>query len=129
MQPSVPPSADHLLRALAAYHDAVQTKGMTESQVDAVFERAERLVPHANLQDLVFWGERDRDDDEVVEEALYREQLWLSGGDLAVLVREHDLMASALEDATLDYRFRDYAEERLTVVLSAIDLLKSHRAS
>ena len=65
-----------LLSRLASYHRALDEGKTTESELDGILLEAEALVPHANLSDLLFWGERERTDEEAVDEAIKREELW-----------------------------------------------------
>lgn len=89
--------AEELKSAIQRYDQAV-ADGKKEAEIDALFEDAENLVPNARLSDLYFYGERERSHDEVVEEALYREELWERGGDRAVLLHVQAQAQVALDD-------------------------------
>jgi hypothetical protein len=90
--------AEDLKRAIQRYDRAVEDGTLSEAQVDALFNEAENLVPNSRLSDLYFYGERERSHDEVVEEALYREELWKNGGDRAVLLHVQVQARAALDD-------------------------------
>ncbi|MGH6614429.1 hypothetical protein [Sphingomonas sp.] len=108
--------AEDLKSAIQRYDRAVKD-GMKEAQIDTMFEAAENLVPNARLSELYFYGERERSHDEVVEEALYREELWERGGDRAVLLYVQAQAKVTMDDPTASITFKVIAEQ----VLSGID--------
>ena len=103
-----------LLSRLASYHRALDEGKTTESELDGILLEAEALVPHANLSDLLFWGERERTDEEAVDEAIKREELWRTKGEVALLFHIEAQLRSALEDPTLGEPYRSYSETELS---------------
>src|SRR5262249_42911082 len=66
------PSGEKILAALMAYHDGIEG-GMPEGQLDGIIDQLIELTPHSNISDLMHWGEKDRTNEEIVDEALRRE--------------------------------------------------------
>src|SRR3712207_2455984 len=75
-----------LLKSILAYHSYINGDSPSEDESIAMIEELDRLVPHANISDLIFWGEKERTDEEVVEEALFRESVRESSGRLGLLL-------------------------------------------
>jgi len=117
------PAQAEVLAALAAYESSV-AEGKPEAQVDEKLEAIIEMVPHARITDLYFWGERDRTNEEIVEEALLREGLWREGGDLAVLLRIHGQMKQVADDPDASELHRDSAAQGLADILAEIENLK-----
>ncbi len=90
--------AEDLNSAIQRYDQALKDETLSEAQVDAVFEEAEKLVPNARLSELFFYGERERSREETVEEALYREELWERGGERAVLLHVLAQVQAVMDD-------------------------------
>lgn len=44
-----------------------------EDELDQLLDRLVRAVPHANVSDLIYYPEKDRDEERIVDEALRRE--------------------------------------------------------
>ena len=100
---------------------------MPESKVDEVLEQIEDMVPHAHFSDLMFYGERDRSFEELADEAVHRESLWQTGGELAVLVHKHAQMTQALADPATENPYREFAARELLEVETEIRRLKGDR--
>lgn len=48
----------------------------SEGELDQLLDRLVRAVPHANISDLIYYPEKDRDEERIVDEALRREQAY-----------------------------------------------------
>jgi hypothetical protein len=108
-----------LRSCLQGYKEALAGGG-DEAAVDAWIDRAEELVPQANLSDLYFWGERQRTDEEVIDEAVRRQKIWSSGGELALLIHLEAQLSSAAADPALEYVYAHYAKTELVRVREKI---------
>jgi hypothetical protein len=116
----------HALQSgLAAYHRAVADGELAESRLDQMIDDLGAIVPHAGFSDLLFWGERERTDEEVIDEAIRREELWLAKGELSLLVHIETQLRAALEYPDFDEPFRSYAEVELSQVAEKIRALSS----
>lgn len=73
-------------------------RARTDSDTSAALAEVRRLAPHARVSDLVFYSERERSRDEMVEEALRREQIWADGGDFALNAHIEGQLLAALSD-------------------------------
>lgn len=82
--------------------EAIQdlTRARSEADRDAAAERAEALAPHAQISDLVFWGERDRTNEEIADEVILRERIWSEDGEIAMRNHMEARMREALADTT-----------------------------
>ena len=58
----------------------------------------ETFAPHSDLSNIIFYGDKERTPEEIVDEALLREALWKEGGRPAVRARIKQLMLEALEN-------------------------------
>ena len=79
-------TAERLKDALLKYERALDS-GVKESSVNALFNDAAKLVPNAYLSDLYFYPEKERNLDDVVEEAMARQELWKTKGEVALLLK------------------------------------------
>lgn len=102
---------DELKSAIEKYELAVSDESLSESHVDALFDIADKLVPNAQLSDIVHYSERSLD--EIVEEALYREELWERGGDRAVLLHALAQAQAVMADPNASVTERACAERLL----------------
>lgn len=66
-----------------------------ETASEALFE-LEQLVPPAGLGGIIFYEMDGASFDEIATEALYREQLWTTGGRQAVRDRRRSMMEAVL---------------------------------
>jgi hypothetical protein len=114
---------DEILNAFGNYELKVSTGRLSDQQADDEFAKVEQLVPHARLSDLCFWGERERTKEEIVDEALFREDLWRNQGDLAVLVHIHAQMQMTLEDPNARELDIVNASQGITDILAEIEKL------
>lgn len=109
------------LRAyLKAYNDAL-TSGKPEAERDAWIGRLDALVPQANISDLYFWGECERTDEEVVDEAVRRQKIWRSGGELALLLHLEAQLRTAASNPDLRPVYRNYVNGQLPRVQKRIE--------
>ena len=71
--------------------DALRRLRDVKSEVDrdAKIRELRELAPHAYLSDLVYYCERDRTDEEIADEALLRERIWVE--------REEDALRDHIE--------------------------------
>ncbi len=78
---------NRLAAALAEYSRYLaETKKPSQRVADSLFKVAEAIVPDAILNDLYFYGERERSDDEVASEATLRQDIYDRDGEYALLV-------------------------------------------
>lgn len=111
---------DAIKAALAAYEAALAAH-KPEREIDAHFDIIDELVPHGRFTDIYFYPERDRTIDEMIDEALYREELWKQGGEMAILLHIRKLMMDALEDGTAEYSFLHCAKVGLARTERALE--------
>jgi len=116
---------ENLLDAIQRYHQAISDPALSEAQVDALFEEADQLVPNARLSDLCHYGERERSHEEIVEEALYREELWAHGGEHAVLLHVQAQVQAVVDDPNAGDTDRVVAEQVLSGVEEELQGLSS----
>ena len=107
------PTKETLQAALRHYDECINDKRVREREVDAALDHLADLVPHSYISDLLHWGERPRTDEEAIEEALIREQIWREGGHAALVEHLTRQFTSALEGQSLTERQRTYCEKML----------------
>jgi hypothetical protein len=107
------PSRNAIAAILTEYNSLVESGPAGEAESNALIRKLDEMLPHANISDLLFWGERDRTEDEVIEEALLREGVWRSGGDLVLLLHLEEQLQGALLDPHIKARHREYADGEL----------------
>ena len=107
---------------LRAYNDALTT-GRPMEEADAWLWRLDALVPQAKITDLLFWGERDRSEEEVLDEAFRREQIWGSEGELALLLHLEAQLCDAASNSDLRPVYRNYVNGELPRVRKRIEAL------
>ena len=73
----------------------------TDEDTAAALARVKRAAPHADISDLVFYGERDRTHEEIADEALLRERIWTEEGEMAVRARIESQLLEALADPSV----------------------------
>jgi hypothetical protein len=126
---SPPDGHDTIKRAvfqvLEAYDAALSDPEADEDEIDRHIDAAEAVAPHANVSDMIFYGERERTYAEVAEEAAYREQLWRSAGESSLLVHLEEQMESALSDPQRSELERSNAEQALREISARITSLGS----
>ena len=88
---------EELIQAIGA----LENHRLPELERDRLLLALVRAVPHASISNLIYYPERDRSQEQIVEEALLRERLWADGGDSAVRRRVEGQMHAALADPTL----------------------------
>jgi hypothetical protein len=110
-----------------AYNDAL-ARGDPDQDVDQWIHEMGDLVPHGNVSDLLFWGEKERADEEVFEEAIRREFIWRDSGEVSLLVYIEAQLAEALTNPDLSYPCRNYAEIELPRVRKRIASLSPKMA-
>ncbi|WP_157218712.1 hypothetical protein [Flavisphingomonas formosensis] len=98
-----------------SYNEALSRED-PEQELDALINQLDELVPHANVSDLLFWGEREKTPDEVFDEAIRRELIWRHEGELALLIHIETLLTAALTNPDLSYPCRQYTESELPQV-------------
>ncbi len=79
----------------------------SEAERGAVLDRLEAAFPHAGVSDLVFYGEKERTNQDIVEEVFNREDIWSRGGENALHAHLEQLALATLSDASIpdmDYR-------------------------
>ena len=101
-----------LLTCLKRYSEALAS-GEPGDRVDAWIGRMDELVPHAKISDLYFWGERERSDREVVDEAIERERIWNSRGELELLLHLEAQLIDAAGRTDLASVHSNYANTEL----------------
>jgi hypothetical protein len=95
--------------------------GEHEAVVDAWIGKMDQLVPHGTLSDLLFWGERERTPEEVIQEAVRREMIWRNEGELALLMyRERSLEEALASGDDLPTWAKHYSESELPRVRALI---------
>jgi radical SAM superfamily enzyme YgiQ (UPF0313 family) len=95
----------------------------SESEINLMLADLKALAPHAHIHDLVFYGERERTNDEIADEALLRERIWSEGGDSAVWAHIEGLALATLSDPSIsDLNYRKI-DARLM-----LDNVRKHRA-
>jgi hypothetical protein len=80
---------------------AVRTLGggkLTESALHELLQRMVAAVPHAMISDLIYYPERERSGEQIVDEALLREKIWTENGESALRSRIEAQMRAALAD-------------------------------
>lgn len=110
-----------------AYNDAL-ARGEPEQDVDQWIHDMDELVPHGNVSDLLFWGEKERADEDVFEEAIRRERIWRDAGEASLLVYIETLLTEALASPDLSYPCRHYAESELPRIRERITSLSPKMA-
>ena len=114
------PSKDEVLERLRAYHACVQNPACSEREADEIINELHEMTPHANISDLIFWGERERTDEEIATESVYRERVWHEEGELALLMHIRSQLEQSLTDDSIPYVHRNYAEDTLKEISAQI---------
>ena len=109
-----------LLSGLEAYDGALADPHTSERAIDQLLSGIAALVPHAEFFGLFFWGERERSRDEIVDEAIARERLWLQEGELALLIYKEAQMRDALNDANRPPWAEQCIESELPLLIEKI---------
>lgn len=86
---------EELLRAVQRLCDFEQGPG-SETERDAVLSALDQAAPHADISDLIYYAERERTNEEIVDEALLRERIWAEQGPMAVRARIEGQLLKAL---------------------------------
>ena len=102
-----------LRNALSEYHRAVAEEKTSERMVNSLIGNLEKLAPHAAVADLMFHGEKERTDEEIVEEAVNREAIFRNQGETALLVHIETQLRMASESDTLSPPHRNYIQYEL----------------
>ncbi len=116
---------EELRFAIQRYDQAIEDGVMSERQVDDLFNEAAMLVPNARLSEIIFYSERSLD--EVVAEALYREDLWNRGGEYAVLLHVQTQARAVIADRNATLPERSCAERLLPGVEQKLQELAVRR--
>ncbi len=98
---------------IADFFQALESE--SEVQHSRRMSSLETMVPHADISAIIFYGAKERTTLEMAQEALRREEIWRSGGRVAVRKHIRRLMNEALEDP----------ESTIAHQLSAKAILKS----
>lgn len=72
-----------------------------ETDRDALLSILVNAVPHSYVSALLYQPERERTNEEVADEALLRERMWLEHGEKAVLARIESQLLEALSDPSV----------------------------
>lgn len=107
------PTREELQAAISEYDQAIYNEKIPEREVDDALLRIDALAPHSYITDLLNSGEKERTDQEAIDEALLREQLWREGGDVALYSHMQAQLVSALGDRSLNARRKHYCENML----------------
>lgn len=115
---------DQLLAKIREYHAYIESDSPKEAIADEMIDELVALAPHATISDLLFWGEKERSDEEVVEEALIREAIWREGGELPLLLHIKVQLEQGLSNTTERPVHRNYAIKMLPKITAEILQLK-----
>lgn len=118
------PSAETLLAKIKAYEEYIAKGSADQHTADDMIGELDELVPHAAISDLMFYGERERTPQEVVDEALVREDILRSHGELSLLLHIRSQMEEGLKDDTLKAVHRNYARRTLDAVTAKIQAMR-----
>lgn len=102
-------TAERLKDALLKYERALES-GVKESSVNALFNDAEKLVPNAYLNDLYFYPEKERNLDDVVGEAIARQELWNKKGEVELLLKIRLQAQETIENHNIEESLMSTAE-------------------
>lgn len=97
--------------------------GEPEANVDAWIFQMEELVPHAILSDLIFWGEKERSLDEAIDEAVEREEIYQSSGEIGLLIYLETQLSNALSNSALTEPFRTFTGNQLSDIQGKIAII------
>ncbi|KDA03380.1 hypothetical protein [Hyphomonas oceanitis] len=75
-----------------------QEAELSEEEADFALASLEHMAPNSDLSDIIYYGDKDRNASEIVDEALLRQALWNSGGRESVRERIKQLMKETLAD-------------------------------
>jgi hypothetical protein len=75
---------EYLIQAILKYDILIADKIAPESETDNIIQEISAKIPNANFSDIMFYGERERSVEEIVDEALLREKIFQEGGKEAV---------------------------------------------
>jgi len=89
-----------LVHEIRGFLSKIEHESVSESALQRAMKNLENLLPHSDISDIVFYGERERTAEEMADEALLRERLWLDGGAEAVTAHIVEEMRAALADPT-----------------------------
>ena len=115
---------DELLTVLAEFNAQSERLEVSQESIEQRFLEIERTVPHASLLELMFWPEIERDAEEIADEALFREHLWLEGGEMALLRHIRSQMQRAISDPAVRGVYRRCALETLDRVEEEIEKIE-----
>ncbi len=73
----------------------------SEGERDVAVEDLIDSAPHARLSDLIYYSERDRNYEEIAEEALLRERIWTERGEEALQAHIEAQLRAAIADPSL----------------------------
>jgi len=79
----------------------LERQQISEQERDRLILALTGVMPHACISDLIFYPERERSSEEIIDEAFLRERLWAQGGDRAVRLWIEAQMRAALTDPTV----------------------------
>jgi hypothetical protein len=119
------PSKAEIMAVLETYVAYVETGKANQAKADAMLDLAVDALPHGNLSDLLYHGERERTNEEAVDEALHREHIWQTGGDLALLLYLQSQMEAALADPKTEWLGQRNAKRTLDEVTADIARIKA----
>jgi len=108
------------IRSLLADYDFALENREPESAVDAHLFAIEELSPNSDFTDMMFYGERERDFDELASEAARREEIFLAIGRAGVLEHIRQQMVAALSDRNLRPLGRRHAEMKIAEIDAAM---------
>jgi hypothetical protein len=107
------------------HNEYIESHAPKEAVANEMIGALDTLVPHANISDLIFWGEKERSDEEIATEALLREAIWHEGGDLSLLLHVRSQLQLGLSDTSAKSVHRNYATQMLPKITAEIRRLES----
>lgn len=99
-------SGPAFIQAISNFLEEIERGDNSQDEVSRMMHDLENFAPHSELSGIIFYGERDRNPQEIAGEALLRERIWAEGGDAAVTAHIKALMLLALADPTIDTAHR-----------------------
>ncbi|MBY0563047.1 MAG: hypothetical protein K2P58_02575 [Hyphomonadaceae bacterium] len=98
--------SSQFVEAISNFLTEIECGDLSEQQVSSMMSDLRLFAPHSDLSDIIFYGERNRTPEEIVNEALLRERIWEEGGREAVTAHVKALMLAALADPAIDTTHR-----------------------
>lgn len=97
---------EKVVKALGAFMEKISNGMTSQEELSPLMLKLERLSPNSQISGIIFYGERERTNEEITDEALLREEIYTQGGREAVNSHIEQLMRNALADPAVQNPYR-----------------------